>query len=100
MNGGDAVRHPGRASATIPRVLMRRASKYSSRALSRDVGEGWSALSTLIAGMGVWGAIGYGLDRLFGTTPVLFVIGIVGGIHLGAYLVYVHAVAQERARET
>src|SRR5205823_9358114 len=40
--------------------------------------EGWAHFSTLIAGIGVYGAIGYGLDRLIGTWPILFAIGMVG----------------------
>jgi len=62
------------------------------------MGDGWSALSTMIAGIGVWGGIGLGLDKLFGTPPVFFVIGVILGIHLGAYLVYMNAVANERER--
>jgi ATP synthase protein I len=54
----------------------------------RGVGDGWSALSMMVAGMFVWGAIGFGLDRLLGTWPVLFVIGVILGKLGAAYLVY------------
>ena len=45
------------------------------RQMWAGVGSGWSHLSTLISGVAVYGAIGYGLDRLFGTWPILFMIG-------------------------
>ena len=51
-------------------------------------GEAWSAVSTVMAGICVCGGIGYGLDRLFGTQPVLLVVGILLGKFLGIYLVY------------
>ena len=47
--------------------------------------EGWAVLSTLIGGIAVWAAIGYGLDRLFGVTfllPVGMLVGAVGAIYL------------------
>ena len=53
--------------------------------------EGWTHFSTLIAGIGVYGAIGFGLDRLFGTWPILFMIGLVGGCAGGIYLVWIRA---------
>lgn len=53
------------------------------------VGEAWAAMSTLIAGIGVWGGIGFGLDALLGTRPVLFVIGALAGNFGAIYLIYV-----------
>lgn len=52
------------------------------------MGQGWAILSELIAALAVWGGIGFGLDRLFGTWPVLFAIGMVVGYGGGAYLMY------------
>jgi len=52
--------------------------------------EGWAALSTLIAGIVVWGGVGYGLDRLFGTSFIV-VIGLLLGVASSIYLVYVRA---------
>jgi ATP synthase protein I len=63
------------------------------------MGEAWTALSTIIAGIGVWGAIGYGLDKLFGTRPVLFVIGVLVGHFAAIYLVYVRALRAEEQRD-
>lgn len=52
------------------------------------VEQGWTLLSELIAAIVVWGGIGFGLDRLFHTWPVLFAIGMVVGYAAGAYLIY------------
>jgi ATP synthase protein I len=62
------------------------------------MGEAWTVLSTLIAGIGVWGAVGYGLDALFGTKPVIFVIGVLIGHFAAVYLIYVRANQQESNR--
>jgi ATP synthase protein I len=55
----------------------------------RGMGEAWNALSTLIAGIAIWGGIGYGIDMLVGTKPVLFVIGVLVGNFGAIYLIYV-----------
>lgn len=62
------------------------------------MGEAWTVLSTLIAGIGVWGAAGYGLDALFGTRPVIFVIGVLVGHFAAVYIVYIRANQQEKNR--
>jgi F0F1-type ATP synthase assembly protein I len=49
----------------------------------------WSVLGTLLAGPLVWGGIGYLVDRLIGTEPLLLVIGILVGAAGAFYLVYV-----------
>jgi F0F1-type ATP synthase assembly protein I len=54
----------------------------------RGMGEAWTALSTLISGIAVWGGIGYLVDRWVGTRPVLFVIGVLVGNFAGIYLIY------------
>jgi ATP synthase protein I len=59
------------------------------RQMWASVGSGWTHLSTLISGVAVYGAIGYGLDRLFGTWPILFMIGAVGGYAAAVYLVWI-----------
>jgi ATP synthase protein I len=61
------------------------------------MGEAWNYLSTIIAGVAVWGGAGYGLDWLFGTKPVLFVIGALLGNFAGIYLVYIKAFREEAA---
>jgi F0F1-type ATP synthase assembly protein I len=52
--------------------------------------DGWAALSTLIAGIAVWGGAGYGLDRLLGTS-FLVMIGLLVGMASSIYLVYVRS---------
>lgn len=43
----------------------------------------WRMVIELVAGLGIGFAIGYGLDRLFGTTPFLMVIFIFLGLAAG-----------------
>ena len=49
-------------------------------------GTAWSIIGTLIAGLAVWGAIGFGIDRLVGFhalfLPIGLVIGAVGGVYI------------------
>ncbi len=52
------------------------------------MGEGWAITSTFVAAIGLWGGLGYLADRLIGTTPALFVIGMVVGAAAGTYLVW------------
>ena len=48
----------------------------------------WGLISTLVGGPAVWGAIGYGVDRLLDTSLFL-PIGVVGGFVTSFYIVYV-----------
>ena len=52
-------------------------------------GTGWSIMGTLLAGLAVWGAIGYGIDRLAGFHALFLPIGLVVGAVGGVYLVVV-----------
>lgn len=52
------------------------------------LGIGWTITASLIAGMLVWGGVGYLLDRLVGTPRVFLAIGLVAGAGAGIYLVY------------
>jgi F0F1-type ATP synthase assembly protein I len=52
------------------------------------VGIGWSVTATMIAGILVWGGLGYLLDRLIGATHVFVTIGVILGAGCGVYLVY------------
>lgn len=47
-----------------------------------------SAVSYLVSGVLVWGGVGFGLDLLLGTGPVLAVVGAVVGNAAGVYLIY------------
>jgi ATP synthase protein I len=48
----------------------------------------WGLISTLVGGPAVWGAIGYGADRLLDTSAFL-PIGVVVGFVTSIYIVYV-----------
>lgn len=48
----------------------------------------WGLISTLVGGPAVWGAIGYGVDRL-ADTEVFLPIGVVVGFVTSIYIVYV-----------
>ena len=48
----------------------------------------WGLISTLVGGPAVWGAIGYGADRLLDTS-VFLPIGVVVGFVTSFYIVYV-----------
>ena len=52
------------------------------------MGTGWAVTSTLVAGITVWGGIGYLVDRLVGTDQVFIAFGIVLGAAGGIYIVY------------
>ncbi|TDD61412.1 hypothetical protein E1263_07850 [Kribbella antibiotica] len=50
-------------------------------------GDGWRVLSYLIGGVLIYGGIGFGLDRLFGT-QFLVLVGIVLGAGLTILLLH------------
>lgn len=52
--------------------------------------EGWAVLCTLIAGIAVWGGVGFALDALLHLTA-LAPIGVLVGLTSSIYLVYVRA---------
>ncbi len=52
-------------------------------------GAAWSIIGTLLAGLAVWGGIGFLVDRLAGTHGVFLAIGLVVGAIGGVYLVVV-----------
>ncbi len=55
----------------------------------------WGLISTLVGGPAVWGAIGYGVDRLLDTSAFL-PIGVVVGFVTSFYIVYVKTQAQDQ----
>jgi ATP synthase protein I len=48
----------------------------------------WSIIGTLLAGVLVWGGIGYLLDRWAGTNGVFTAIGAMIGAAAAFYLIY------------
>ena len=51
-------------------------------------GTAWSIISTLLAGILAWGAIGWVADWLAGTDKVFLPVGMVVGVAGSIYLVY------------
>lgn len=84
MSEPGTTRRPEERPHTLPAVLRGGPTNSWS-----GVGQAWGAVSTLISGIAVWGAIGFGLDHLLGTRPVLFVVGVLLGNFGGIYLMYV-----------
>lgn len=62
------------------------------------MGQGWTMLAELATAIALWGGIGYGLDRLLGTGPVLFAVGMVVGYAAGAYILYLRGSGRLDAR--
>lgn len=65
----------------------------------RGAGDAWTAAAELVTATAVWAGIGYGLDRLFHTWPILFAVGAVLGHGTGIYMVYRRFGAQTRAAD-
>lgn len=53
----------------------------------------WSITSLLVAGPAVWGGIGYGADRLLGTSAFL-PVGLVVGFAAAFYIVWVRYIRE------
>jgi hypothetical protein len=55
-----------------------------------DEGAVWSIIATLVAGPVVWGAVGYGVDVLRGSSSRPFTaVGVIVGFVTSLYIVYV-----------
>lgn len=67
----------------MPRALDR--LRHDARATAST---GWSLLAELISAIGVWTAIGFGLDKLFGTAPVLVAVGALVGHAMAVYIAF------------
>jgi F0F1-type ATP synthase assembly protein I len=67
---------------------MPRAANPNTQKLLAGMGDGFGWAIELVTATGVWAAIGFGLDRLFGTWPILFAIGAVVGNMTGIYILY------------
>ena len=69
-------------------VTTRMPRPSDQRSLWVGLGDAWTWVAELVTATGVWAAIGYGLDRVFGTWPVLFAIGAVVGNATGIYVLW------------
>lgn len=71
----------------------------SRRDLWRDADTGWLMTAELLTAVGVWGGIGWLLDRWLGTEPWILVAGLLLGAGLGTYIVFLRADAQGKSEE-
>jgi len=55
----------------------------------RGAGEAWVVTGSLLAGILVWGGVGFLVDRLFRFTALFLPIGMLVGLGAALYLVYV-----------
>jgi len=62
--------------------------------------QGWTILVELGAIIGAFAFAGYRLDRLFGTTPVLFAALMIVGYAGGVYHVWIYVKRRAEAEET
>lgn len=53
-------------------------------------GAAWAMVADVVTGTVLWGAAGYGLDRLLGTRPWLMSIGFLIGNAAGVYAATLH----------
>ncbi len=60
-------------------LRSRRSDKSVEVAAQKVVGQAYRIIAELLGGVLIGLALGFGVDRLFGTTP----IGVVGGVLLG-----------------
>ena len=67
-------------------------------AFDASVGEGeaWTVLAYLISGPLLYGGLGWLADRWLGTSPWLVLVGIVGGMALAVYVVWVRYGSHDR----
>ena len=59
-------------------------------------GTAWSIIGTLLAGLAVWGGIGFLIDRLAGFHALFLPIGLVIGAVGGVYLVVIRYGREQR----
>lgn len=69
------------------------------KALYLGLGEAWNMVAELLGATAVWGLIGYGLDRLFGTGPILLALGAALGHATGIYIVIKKPTWRAQARK-
>jgi len=60
----------------------------------------WTVLAYLITGPLFYGGLGWLLDAWLGTEPVFVLVGILGGMALALYLVWVRYGAHDRRPST
>ena len=77
---------PGRIDALEQKIEALKAKDKRAPSAMKGIGQGeaaWRMVIELVTGMGLGLAIGYGLDVLFGTLPVMMVIFVLLGLAAG-----------------
>lgn len=77
---------PGRIDALEQKIEALKAKDKRVPSAMKGIGQGeaaWRMVIELVTGMGLGLAIGYGLDVLFGTLPVMMVIFVLLGLAAG-----------------
>lgn len=77
---------PARLKALEDRIAALKAKEKPRSSGLGGIGHGeaaWRMVLELVAGMGIGLAIGYGLDTLFGTKPIMMVIFVLLGFAAG-----------------
>lgn len=69
------------------------------RDMWRDADSGWAMTVELLTATGVWGVIGWLIDRWLDTEPWALAGGILLGFALGMYMVFLRAEERGRAEE-
>ncbi len=75
-----------KSAYTPPGARTDRRDRWKQSEGSRPSGE--SLAYFIVAGIALGFGIGYGLDRLVGTTPILAAIGMFAGLAFAIYVVY------------
>lgn len=78
--------------------MDRRDSEFR-RDLWRDADSGWAMTVELLTATGVWGGLGWLVDRWLETGPWFLAAGLILGFGLGMYLVFLRADAQGKSEE-
>lgn len=87
--GGLGVTHdpdPGRIEALEKQIEALKGKGKRAPGATAGIGQGeaaWRMVLELVTGMGLGLAIGYGLDTVFGTKPILMVIFVLLGFAAG-----------------
>ncbi len=77
---------PARLKALEDRLAALKAKEKPASGGMRGIGHGeaaWRMVLELVAGMGIGLAIGYGLDTVFGSKPIMMVIFVLLGFAAG-----------------
>lgn len=79
----------------MPLHIMDRPEARSSWSTVVGAGAAWTMAADVVTGTLLWGAAGYGLDRLFSTRPWFMLGGFIVGHTTGIYAAILHQKAMQ-----